>query len=111
LSKNDQCPNIAAGLPAGEPFQARAPLLLFHRKSFERLQLNLSRECIIGPTTSPVNEPEEYFFTALSHSIVVDAGSTTEGDETDGDEGDRTPDPLLAKQVLSQLSYIPGGTI
>ena len=29
---------------------------------------------------------------------------------TDGDEGDRTPDPLLAKQVLSQLSYIPGGT-
>lgn len=25
----------------------------------------------------------------------------------DGDEGDRTPDPLLAKQVLSQLSYIP----
>ena len=27
---------------------------------------------------------------------------------TDGDEGARTPDPLLAKQVLSQLSYIPG---
>ncbi len=25
-----------------------------------------------------------------------------------GDEGDRTPDPLLAKQVLSQLSYTPG---
>jgi hypothetical protein len=24
-----------------------------------------------------------------------------------GDEGDRTPDPLLAKQVLSQLSYVP----
>ena len=24
-----------------------------------------------------------------------------------GDEGDRTPDPLLAKQVLSQLSYTP----
>ena len=24
-----------------------------------------------------------------------------------GDEGVRTPDPLLAKQVLSQLSYIP----
>ena len=27
--------------------------------------------------------------------------------EIGGDEGDRTPDPLLAKQVLSQLSYIP----
>ena len=24
-----------------------------------------------------------------------------------GDEGTRTPDPLLAKQVLYQLSYIP----
>ena len=24
-----------------------------------------------------------------------------------GDEGDRTPDPLLAGQVLSQLSYTP----
>ena len=24
-----------------------------------------------------------------------------------GDEGIRTPDPLLARQVLSQLSYIP----
>ena len=26
-----------------------------------------------------------------------------------GDEEDRTPDPLLAKQVLSQLSYAPAG--
>ena len=26
-----------------------------------------------------------------------------------GDEEDRTPDPLLAKQVLSQLSYTPIG--
>ena len=26
-----------------------------------------------------------------------------------GDEEDRTPDPLLAKQVLSQLSYTPAG--
>jgi hypothetical protein len=34
----------------------------------------------------------------------VERSATTYGD---GDEGDRTPDPLLAKQVLSQLSYIP----
>ena len=27
---------------------------------------------------------------------------------TGGDERDRTDDPLLAKQVLSQLSYTPG---
>ena len=26
-----------------------------------------------------------------------------------GREGIRTPDPLLAKQVLSQLSYVPNG--
>ena len=26
-----------------------------------------------------------------------------------GDEGIRTPDPLLARQVLSQLSYTPIG--
>ena len=28
-----------------------------------------------------------------------------------GDEGTRTPDPLLAKEVLSQLSYIPAGMV
>src|SRR5919106_5672729 len=27
--------------------------------------------------------------------------------DSGGDEGTRTPDPLLAKEVLSQLSYIP----
>ena len=27
--------------------------------------------------------------------------------ESGGDEEDRTPDPLLARQVLSQLSYTP----
>ena len=27
---------------------------------------------------------------------------------TGGDEENRTPDPLLARQVLSQLSYTPG---
>ena len=28
-----------------------------------------------------------------------------------GDEENRTPDPLLAKQVLSQLSYAPAGSL
>ena len=28
--------------------------------------------------------------------------------ESSGDEETRTPDPLLAKEVLYQLSYIPG---
>ena len=29
------------------------------------------------------------------------------GPSLGGDEGNRTPDPLLAKQVLSQLGYTP----
>ena len=32
---------------------------------------------------------------------------TTKGLRGGGDERDRTADPLLAKQVLSQLSYAP----
>ena len=31
--------------------------------------------------------------------------------ESNGDEGIRTPDPLLARQVLSQLSYTPVGNL
>ena len=31
------------------------------------------------------------------------------GAKTGGADRDRTDDPLLAKQVLSQLSYSPGG--
>ena len=36
--------------------------------------------------------------------------STDYKDVPGGDERDRTADPLLAKQVLSQLSYIPRGS-
>ncbi len=35
---------------------------------------------------------------SMLHSFLFDSG----------DEGTRTPDPCLAKAVLSQLSYIPG---
>ena len=31
--------------------------------------------------------------------------------EVGGDEENRTPDPLLARQVLSQLSYAPNSSI
>ena len=31
-----------------------------------------------------------------------------QGPKSGGDEENRTPDPLLARQVLSQLSYAPG---
>ena len=31
--------------------------------------------------------------------------------EGGGDEETRTPDPLLAKEMLCQLSYVPGGRV
>ena len=46
-----------------------------------------------------VNSARHFFARAIvsRHSVVLRCG----------DEGTRTPDPLLAKQVLYQLSYIP----
>ncbi len=38
---------------------------------------------------------------------VTDESTYSLGSTTGGDEGTRTPDPLRAKQVLFQLSYIP----
>ncbi len=57
-------------------------------------------------------------FGILEISFAETAGLVTRTDSKDlfgcertgGDEGTRTPDPLLAKQVLSQLSYIPAWT-
>ncbi len=51
------------------------------------VQTNFARLQEPRPTFRPIGNP--------SPSVVC------------GDEGDRTPDPLLAKQVLSQLSYVP----
>ena len=42
-------------------------------------------------------EPVDYLGVFFSHSLAP----------LGGDEGIRTPDPLLAGQVLSQLSYTP----
>ena len=37
----------------------------------------------------------------------LSSGFPPHGEGNGGDEGNRTLDPLLAKQVLSQLSYTP----
>ena len=51
------------------------------------------------------------FFTTLtlhtSHLTTPDPKTTSPYPRIHGDEEIRTPDPLLARQVLSQLSYIP----
>ena len=39
--------------------------------------------------------------------ILYDRAASSSEKEKSGDEGARTPDPRLAKPVLSQLSYIP----
>jgi hypothetical protein len=42
-----------------------------------------------------------------SASLVMSGGDWETVNENGGAERDRTADPLLAKQVLSQLSYSP----
>ena len=43
----------------------------------------------------------------LSYEPISVAGSLPIGQTCGGDEQNRTVDPLLARQVLSQLSYAP----
>ena len=54
--------------------------------------------CFANRRTSPFSITLSKFLVLLVQSIPCPYG---------GDEEDRTPDPLLAKQVLSQLSYTP----
>ena len=53
----------------------------------------LSAECSNQLSYKPIPSVPQSFLFLLSH--------------LGGDEGNRTPDPLLAGQVLSQLSYTP----
>ena len=56
------------------------------------------------PVGAPVAAP---WRTRIAHPFGCgNPGRWSEGVDG-GDEGTRTPDPLLAKEVLSQLSYIP----
>ena len=41
----------------------------------------------------------------------VDCRLPIESPGDGGDEETRTPDPLLAKEMLCQLSYVPGGRV
>ncbi len=54
--------------------------------------------CLSGMRSNLLSyEPVDYLGVFFSHSLAP----------LGGDEGIRTPDPLLAGQVLSQLSYTP----
>ncbi len=75
------------------------------QRSEDHFNVGLSQRSRGGPAVVSPREPS-YCSTpprAGQHSRVDDNGGGIRG----GDEGTRTPDPLLAKEVLSQLSYIP----
>ncbi len=65
---------------------------------FRYLYHNLSKSKIPALSFPVQNTHIIYQFYSLYFFFTYKAG---------GDEGARTPDPLLAKQVLFQLSYIP----
>jgi hypothetical protein len=48
---------------------------------------------------------------SVSLSVLPSAGADppSVGELSGGDEETRTPDPLLAKEMLCQLSYVPAG--
>ena len=63
---------------------------------------------LLRPRSSPVNAPLHSRPRLLPgiHQAATD-NKITERKRNGGDEETRTPDPLRAKEVLSQLSYIP----
>ena len=90
-----------------------------HRKSFWDITLRLS-EVYLMVFVSIVNWPREnsffsfrglqpkFFSTFDPKNFGLLPTSTIVPTATDcGEEGSRTPDPLLAKQMLYQLSYFP----
>jgi hypothetical protein len=63
-------------------------------------------------TLSGLRRGTTYGYRLFSADIAGNRGSSTEGATScrdGGDEGNRTPNPRLAKAVLCQLSYVPEG--
>ena len=70
--------------------------MVFNVLSRKQHQLNII--CLVG--SSGLEPP-------TSRLSGVRSNLLSYGPVFGGDEEDRTPDPLLARQVLSQLSYTP----
>ncbi len=80
-----------------DPLLVLTRLLCLFFRSCRLLELELSLAYSGGVVHSLISH-----FSALRVSHACAGG---------GDEEDRTPDPLLARQVLSQLSYTPMGSL
>jgi hypothetical protein len=89
---------------AADPADRFRPAIVAHSapQVVSALVVASRAKSIIGPTRPAVNSP------AVVSRRPATRPELRAGPTADGDEGARTPDPLLAKQVLSQLSYIPG---
>jgi hypothetical protein len=57
-----------------------------------------------------VKEPRVIGRDEILPTYKIDSGAGSRTGRSSGDERTRTADPLLAKQVLYQLSYVPGLT-
>ena len=71
--------------------------------------ISLFRNCLINLHWLPVSfkKLKITFLLDFLHYSVDNLQIWTSHDVRGGDEENRTPDPLLARQVLSQLSYTP----
>ena len=74
-----------------------------HKSLYFVTSLLLARNFLLSLFSFQGADPLTFFKVRLKHSIP----QMLQSDLVGGDKRDRTADPLLAKQVLSQLSYTP----
>jgi hypothetical protein len=67
----------------------------------------LQKDIIVSPSGSKQVQSTTPVVWRPVRSAAMQSIATASGQEFGGAERDRTADPLLAKQVLSQLSYSP----
>ena len=122
MDPSESCDSCIPSSPSSTPFrQSHCRQLVSSNSSPFRLSFrpnslrhnHLRRKDILFATRHIVNSFFIFFFAAFDFPDDLSSGIETPQTEPEslvsdsGDEGDRTPDPLLAKQVLSQLSYTP----
>ena len=97
---------------AGEPAEIQAEVIRINNEARPRGLAG----CVAGPAAGSPDRPVQRVPDGAPAGCEAEGGSggvrarrlsLIRAGRVGGDEGTRTPDPLLAKEVLSQLSYIP----